>query len=399
MSGESKPQLYELEPREQIGAGTGAAYDFQYHEAAADALQVLDETQVACVYCEWHDDYVIETAGVLSYRFHQVKTRSASRGPWKLSEFFGVRRPRGKNTKNKACNVTATTDSIFGRFYDHVGKFGDRCEWFVFVSDAGATSELETLLEDAHTAADYSSLDESAAAKFKALQASLATAFPALTEADLFRFLKRLHFRAALGKLGALKASRTLIGARIHEMSEVDLSMSEAQKIGANLVALVRDKSHLKLAVLPPTLAELRAAKGLVLDDVLQVLSLSSAGYRELKSSGRDSVVTLSRLHRLCRRSNVGDTLIQDFCRLKANWDAWWIRQRHGVNGLDFIALKQACGEALRIHAAGTLDFNGLRREAETLAAKYREVLTPTEPLTEELVCGLMMAIAAETEQ
>jgi len=44
--------LHEVEPREQAGAVTGARYDFQYHQAAAAALEVLDDTDVACVYCE-----------------------------------------------------------------------------------------------------------------------------------------------------------------------------------------------------------------------------------------------------------------------------------------------------------------------------------------------------------
>ncbi len=191
-----------------------------------------------------------------------------------------------------------------------------------------------------------------------------------------------------MGKLGNLKSSRTLSGARIYEMSEVNLTMSEAQKIGADLVALVRDKSHRVLPKLPPTNAELRTSKGLVLDDVLRVLSLSGAGYRELRSAGRNSVITLSRLHRLCKRCKVNEILIPELCRLKAGWDAWWVRQRHALNQLDVLALKKECGDALLVHAAGTLDFNGLRDQAKTLAAKYGPVLTPTEALREELVFG-----------
>jgi hypothetical protein len=392
-------ELHEVVPREQVGAVTGERYDFQYHEAAADTLQVLDEAKVACVYCEWHDDYVVETAGVLSYRFHQVKTRSASQGPWTVSEFFGLQRPRGAKPKKGSPKAIATADSIFGRLRDHVSKFGDRCEWFVFVSDAGVASDFQALLDGVRVAVDPTALTRDVATKFSKLRETLVTAFPLLTDADLFRFLKRLYLRQAVGKLGDLKSCRTLIGARIHEMSEVDLTMSEAQKIGADLVALVRDKSHRKLSSLPSTKAELRAAKGLVLDDVLRLLSLSSAGYRELRVGGRESVITLSRLHRLCKRCGVSDTLIPDLCRMKATWDGWWIRQRHAVNQLDFIALKKECGDALRVHAAGTLDFNGLRTEAMALATKYGPVLTPTEPFGEELVFGLMMALAAETEQ
>lgn len=398
-SGGSARQLHEVAPREQVGAGTGEKYDFQYHEVAADALQVLDDTKVACVYCEWHDDYVIETAGVLSYRFHQVKARSASQGPWTLNEFFGVKRPKGRQPKQGPPKMSATTDSIFGRLFDHVSKFGDRCDWFVFVSDAGASSEFDSLLDGVRAAADRSALAAGVADEFAKLHAVLVTAFPTLSEDKLFCFLTRLYVRQAVGKLGDLKSCRTLIGGRIHEMSEVDLTMSEAQKIGADLVALVREKSHRKLPLLPATNAALRTTKGLVLDDVLRILSLSTAGYRELKTAGRESVVALSRLHRLCKRCGVNDVLIPEFCRLKAAWDAWWIGQRHAVNQLDFIALKKACGDTLYAHSDGHLDFNGLRSEAKALATKYGGVLTTTEPLDETLVFGLMMAVAAETEQ
>ena len=128
-------------------------------------------------------------------------------------------------------------------------------------------------------------------------------------------------------------------------------------------------------------------------------LSLSSAGYHALKSGGRASVVALSRLHRLCKRSQVDDKLIPEFCRYKTEWEAWWIAQTHVVNGLDQLSLKKECADALRMHTEGTLDFNGLRYQAKALAVKYVTVLTSTEPLTDELVVGLMLALAVESEQ
>jgi hypothetical protein len=392
-------ELHEVVPREQVGPATGERYDFQYHQAAADCLQVLDDTQVACVYCEWHDDYVIETAGVISYRFHQAKTRLASQGPWTLKEFFGVTWPRGKPKRGVPKVGTATTDSVFGRLFDHVSRFGSRCECFVFVTDAGVASEFGALLEAVRVALARANLAGECATAFGKLHAALITAFSTLTPDDLFAFMKRLYVQDAIAKLGDLKGCRTLIGGRIYEMSEVNLSMSEAQKIGSDLVAVVREKSHRVLSSLPTTTAELRAAKGLVLDDILRVLSLSSTGYGELRASGRDTVVALSRLHRLCKRSAVTETLIPELCRLKTTWEAWWIAQRHGVNVLDQIALKKECADALRVHVDGKLDFNGLRGEAKSLATKFAPVLTSTEPITEELVFGFMMALAVEAEQ
>lgn len=397
----NRPQakLHGVLPREQVGAVTGDRYDFQYHQAAADCLQVLDDTKVACLYCEWHDDYVIEVAGDVSYRFHQVKTRSASQGPWTLNEFFGVKRKRGKAKDGVPKAGTATTDSIFGRLYDHVLRFGERCQCFIFVTDAGIKSDFEALLDATRSAADRVALPDVFASECATLHASLVEAYPALTADGLFGFLKCLHVQEALGKLGELRACRTLIGARVYEMSEVNLTMSEAQKIGSALVAAVREKSHRVLRTLPATAAELRLAKGLVLDDVLRILSLSSAGYGALKCGGRDSVVTLSRLDRLCKRSGVDAGLVPDLCRLKTAWEAWWIGQRHVVNVLDQIALKKEAADALRVHADGKLDFNGLRCQARMLADKYGPVLTSTEVITEELVFGLVIALAVEAEQ
>lgn len=397
--GSTPVELHQVLPREQVGAVTGDRYDFQYHQAAADSLEVLDDSKVTCVYCEWHDDYVIETAGVSSYRFHQVKTRSASQGPWTLNEFFGVKRSLGRPKKGTKPSGTATTDSIFGRLLDHVSRLGARCEHFVFVTDAGITDDFFDLLSDIRGVTSTAALSTSSANEFSKLFSALSTAFPSLTAGEFFHFLKRLHVRDAVGKLNNLRECRTLIGARIYEMSEVNLSMSEAQKIGSSLVAAVRERSHRTLGHLPATVAELQTAKGLVRDDVLRILSLSDAGYRELKFGGRAAVVALSRLHRLCKRSGVNEALIPDLCRLKTEWEAWWITQRHSVNQLDYLTLKKACADAMLAHADGKLDFEGMRTIAKGLAAKFVSILTSAEPITEELIFGLLLSLAVEAEQ
>lgn len=395
----TKPELHEEFPREQVGAPTGERFEFQYHQAAADALQVLDDTRVACVYCEWHDDYVIEAAGVASYRFHQVKTRSIKQGPWTVNEFFGIKRPRGRQPKKGPPKPgTADKSSIFSRLFDHVKRFGDRCEHFIFVTDNEASGDFESLLRAVDSATGPGGLTGDPLGGFNQLYAALITAFHSLTKDELFGFLKKLKFQSAMGKLADLKGCRILIAGRIREISEVDLKVSEAEKIGTDLVSTVRKKSHLVLKNLPTSTQELRDAKGLILDDVLKILSLSSAGYRELKVGGRISVVTLSRLHRLCKESGIDNALIPDLCRFKTSWDAWWIVERNNMNPLDQVALKQECANALRIHADGKLDFKGLHAEATALARKYVSTLTTSTPLTEELVFGQMLSLAVEAE-
>jgi hypothetical protein len=94
-------RLGQVEPRERVGAQTGRKYEYQYERTALAALDLLDDVRkYVCVYCDWHDDYVVEAGdSPTHYIFHQVKGRKSSRGPWKFSEFFGVAKKKNKPTR------------------------------------------------------------------------------------------------------------------------------------------------------------------------------------------------------------------------------------------------------------------------------------------------------------
>jgi len=104
----------------------------------------------------------------VSYRFHQVKTRSLSKGPWRTNEFFGVPSTRGRRPAATS-RLAAAKDSIFARFFDHITRFGTRCEFFVFVTDAGVTTEFDGLLSAVRDAGDLSLLvaDQSLPARWR----------------------------------------------------------------------------------------------------------------------------------------------------------------------------------------------------------------------------------------
>jgi hypothetical protein len=382
-----------VQPREQAGARTGALFEYQYHQAAAEALSLLDDANAVCVYCEWHDDYVTESAAGDSYAFNQVKTRQKSDGPWSLAEFFGLGRKR-----KYALPPVTRADSIFAHLWDHTRKFGDRCGRFVVVTDAGVDPPLEALLADTKAVKHFAELPPNSATHLANLRQSLAGVFHDVTDESLFTFLSRLWVREGVGTVRDLQGCRVLIASRILEASEVDLLMSEAKKIGADLVAVVRQRSHTTLQALPATPEDLRTAKGLVIDNLLRLLSLSTEGYRQLRAGGRESVLALSRLHRLCNRNNVAESLIPDLCRYKTEWAAWWIDQRDRVNDADYLALKAECADLLRAHSSGGLGFDRLVEESKVLAERYRERLTSSVPLRAELVVGLIIALAVESE-
>jgi hypothetical protein len=127
------PRLGHIEPRERAGAQTGRKYEYQYERTARAALDLLaDDEKHVCVYCDWHDDYVVET-GLPSthYIFHQVKGRKSSQGPWKFSELFGVQMKKSP-TPSKHPPVVST-DAILPLMLLHHRNFGDKWGGLAFL--------------------------------------------------------------------------------------------------------------------------------------------------------------------------------------------------------------------------------------------------------------------------
>ncbi len=386
-------QLHEIAPREQVGAQTGALYEYQYHQAAAEALLLLTDDDIGCIYCEWHDDFVSERACTPCYDFHQVKTRTKSKGPWRATEFFGLK----KKLKGKP-DPASDASCIFAYLWDHTTKFGLSCHSFVFVTDAGIESDFAALLNDVHACMSPGKLSGASATLFQRIVAQSAQTLTGVTESSLFSCLSILRIGDAIGSAQDLDGVKALLASRVFDSSEVDLLMSEARKIGAELVDEVRHRSHLVLVTLPGTTKELRKAKGLVIDDVLKVLSLSVEGYRQLRQEGKDAVRTLSRLHRLCRKSQIPEEHIPLLCTCKLAWASWWLDERDKLDAVDVLALRHDCAELLKAHVAGSLGFSDLLGQATALADRYRSIFTSFKPITSQGVFGLLLEIAVESE-
>jgi hypothetical protein len=182
---------------------------------------------------------------------------------------------------------------------------------------------------------------------------------------------------------------------RILKLAEVDLKVSESEKIAQELLALVRKKSRTKPIELPASDAELRRQKGITARDVLKILSLSLDGYRILRKRGRDAVRPLSRLHRLCEKTNVREDLIPELCRLKTNWDAWRVDERHQNEHTELASLKNACLGFLSENSGKDLSYSAMEDEARDIASKYASRFSPSPPLDYGLVIGHMLALVA----
>jgi len=393
MSNES-PRLGHVEPRERAGAQTGRKYEYQYERTARAALDLLaDNTQHVCVYCDWHDDYVVEIGQLPTrYIFHQVKGRKSSQGPWKFGEFFGVQMKKAAKPAKNAPAVSQ--DAIVPRMLLHHRNFGDSCAGLAFVSNAGLDTGLSDFLQAIANAPDVAHLPEETRIAFQHVARGYAVTAPPLisSEADLFTWLRGLAAHTDRGQLDDQDAALLELADAVVNYSEIELLQRQAKQIAREIVNQVRRKVAHSTTVVPASDEELRRDKGLVITEILSVLSLSTQAYQQLKAGeGRDTVKTLSRLQRFCRNHGMSNHLVQ-ICEFKALWDTWRTTERHFVSSVDYMLLEKHAKELLTTD----LTLQKAIAEAKDIAKQFRNLTAV--PLTPEHVMGLIFSMAAQAE-
>lgn len=380
-------KLHELQA-EQIGAQTGALYEYQYHQAAHATLLLLDGG-VHCVYCEWHDDFVVETVNA-EYDFHQVKTRTQKSGPWHIPEFFGTPR-KTKAKKAKPADKT----SFFLKMFETWRQFEASTRSCLLVSDNILDSTFQALID--HVKASSNSTAAASDPMFRYIVDSVGQVCPDVTNDSLYKFLRLFILQSALGSTDDLQACGAVIADRMMAVSEVDVLYSETKQMTIALVSMVRKKSHHKAKV-PIDADTLRGTKAVTLPELLNLLSLSPEGYRELQQTGRDAVRTLSRLHRWCKSLGWPREVIPYVCGLKAGWHVWWHANRHVLTQLDELSLRSAVQQMLvgQSRPEGTLE--SLIVQAKLLAEKHAADLATTPSLTAEIIVGLAFDMAVNAQ-
>jgi hypothetical protein len=388
-------RLGHVEPRERAGAQTGRKYEYQYERTARAALDLLsDGTKHVCVYCDWHDDYVIETGDPPTrYVFHQVKGRKSSQGAWTFSEFFGVRL---KKTKAIARKPPAVSDGgIVPRMLMHYCNFGDNCAGIAFVTNAGLHSELTTFLTVAAASADVLSLPTDARIAFDHIARAYAATTPALVASpdDLLAWLRALVVQTDQGQLESPDAALLEIAEVVNDLSEIDLRQRQAKVIARQVVERVRLKVSHSTTLVPASDDQLRKDKGIIVAELLSVLSLSTEAYKALKAgASSDAVKTLSRLQRFCDKHPALQEHIVAVSQFKAQWDVWRTIERHNVSGTDFLLLETRANEVLK----GEMTIERVVAEAKDIAKQFAGV--GVTPLTPEDVLGLIFSKAALSE-
>jgi hypothetical protein len=387
-------RLGQVEPRERAGAQTGRKYEYQYERTARAALDILDERQkYVCVYCDWHDDYVVEAGDSPSrYIFHQVKGRKSSRGPWSFSEFFGVAKKTSKRPSKKPAPVRA--GAIAPLMFLHYKNFAENCAGLVFVTNTGLEAALSEFLENIAAAENENALTQDTQIAFQHIARAYAACAPQVAPSGekLFMWLREFKVLTDQGHLEDVDAALRELAHVVDKFSEIDLVQREAMQIGREIVSRVRGKVAHSTTIVPTSDEQLRSDKGIAITELLAVLSLSAQAYEQLKAGeSREIVKTLSRLHRFCRKHHMEDQL-ESICGFKAQWDIWRTIERHFLKSEDYVLLERKAQGVLK---AG-LPIERVVAEAKDIAKQF-DGLTAT-PLTPGHILGLIFSLAAQSE-
>lgn len=387
-------RLGHVEPRERAGAQTGRKYEYQYERTARAVLDLLtDSSKFICVYCDWHDDYVVEIGDPPTrYAFHQVKGRKTSQGPWTFGEFFGVQMKKAKQASKKPAAVS--DKAIVPRMLWHYANFGDACAGIAFVTNAGLHPDLSEFLETVAHAADVEALPTKARIAFDHVARAYAANDPPLaaSAAGLFAWIRGLIVHTDQGNVESADAALLEIADVVFNYSEVELGQRQAKQIAREIVSQVRGKVANNTTVVPTSEDQLRGDKGIVVRELLGVLSLSAQAYEALKAGAvSDTVKTLSRLQRFCDKHGM-QKFIVPISEFKARWDVWRTVERHNVGGADFLLLESRANEVLK----GQMTLDRVVSEAKDIAKQFAGV--GVTRLTPEDVMGLIFSKAAQSE-
>lgn len=387
-------RLGHIEPRERVGSQTGRKYEYQYERTALAALDILVESKGhVSVYCDWHDDYVVEIGmPPTRYVFYQVKGRKSSQGPWSFREFFGVPLREESTQTKKPAAVTKT--AIVPLMLLHYGNFGDSCAGLAFVTNAGLDPSLGAFLSSVGSSEDETALPGVAKNAFDHLARAYVAADPghASSPSELFQWLRGITVYADQGQIEGSDAALLEIADVIVNYSEIDLTLRQSKQIAREIVGLVRVRVAHSTTVVPVAEQQLQREKGVVVDDLLSVLSLSAQAYEALKAgAGSDTVKTLSRLQRFCTAKGLDEHLVH-ICDFKSRWDVWRTIERHNLRSADYVMLEARAYETLKAN----LTMEQVIENAKDIAKQFKgSGLTSLDP---EHVMGLIFSLAAQAE-
>jgi hypothetical protein len=341
-------------PVEDVGRDTISRFDMQYQAAAYAALEILEGKGVDCVYCDYHDDFVVRKNidGRVTYHFFQVKTKKKENHQWSLNEIFALTKTRVKADPERLAKVKT---SFAGKLLMHGIIFADKCSEVTLLTNVYFDDDVVKTVDELRGRAA-----KSKAATF--LSENFAAIF-SLEEAD------QVEPTEVLSKMSLLPAVRYIGGDReafseaarsaVFRYSEIDLSFYETKELANGLVDLIFRKAATPLTGVRPD--DIRKLAGVQLDDLLGVLSISRAVYDALLA-GEDerALKTASVIQRWYKQAGADEQMIDYAAQQKVSWDIWLRTARHIYAPFDLQVLLQRLDNLFDTWQMSGADFNAL---------------------------------------
>lgn len=377
--------LSAIVPKEEVGRETLSRYDMQFQAAAYAALEMLEEDSVLCVYCDYHDDFVVKrlVKGAISYHFFQVKTKGKLNYQWTLLDILAVKK---KGQTVDAAALKKIRSSFIGKLLEQGVRFGEACGSVTLLSNVHFDDAVMVV------ASEWKAR-KSISIPSKFVQENFLDIFgieAGFDEVTILNTLAKFKLQAAVNHIGLdreqfVNASRTAI----YKYSEVDLSYFEITDLANNLLDMVYRRSKGALENVKKEDIESRA--GITLYDLLTVLSISPLAYKTLQDGDDDKVIkTASILQRVLKEAGASASLIEFASAQKVAWDVWFRNARHIYNEFDLNFLLHKFDQVhhcWRTSGAmfGDLDGNVTKFLSDSSVLKF-------SGLSKELVFGGVMA-------
>jgi len=323
--------IHEKVPREVVGRNTVARFRMQFQAAAYAALEILNGKEVDRVYCDYHDDFVVRrnVAGVVEYHFFQVKTKGKANQQWDVDEVFALKKTGAIDTAER---LDAIRNSIAGKLFVHTVEFGDQCREVTVLSNVHFKDEVHDVIADLSAGTSSKKYIRQLIEKFAEIVSPDKPLSPSQVEAAR----SKLSLLANVQHIGdTLEAFGLAAHNAIWRHSEVELHQHEIGRIARSLVTLVEEKSCVPISGLSK--ADIDLATGVGLEDLLQVLSISTQVYQTLLQGGDPGAIkAASILQRKLKEAGATESMIEAASRMKVSWDVWVRTARHTFPDLTF---------------------------------------------------------------
>lgn len=380
------PTLESIAPTEDIGRDTISRFDMQFQAAAYAALEILEDKGVDCVYCDYHDDFVVRRniAGKTTYHFFQVKTKKKMNAQWSLKEIFALKKRGQKNDSNGLGSVRR---SFAGKLLMHGIIFYAACSEVTLLSNIYFDDDVVTVVDDLRGQTPKSKHAKFLAENFSAIF-SIEPAIDLPQAADI---LKKLSLRPSVNYISKERdAFASATRSAIYKYSEIDLTFYETTELSNGLVDLVYRKSRTPLQGTSPD--DLAARIGVGLDDLLEVLSISRSAYDALQQGSDPKVLkTASVLQRWLKGAGANDEMIEYASQQKVNWDIWLRSARHIYTPLDLHDLLKLIDDLYDHWAKSGQGFNFLNELLQGLDGHL--TVNKFENLNRDLLFGAVSAV------